>query len=189
MLKMDINLASRPFVNHRKFYLAVLGLGLLLLLTTGWNLQRYQYVRDHQKIAQVKFKECQARLDTLQKEEAIIRARLHQGSNAEFLDKITFLNLLIAQRTFSWTELLNDLESLLPANVQIASIRPRIAENQMTIEIIANTRTNQDAIEFVANLENSGHFKNVHPIFEDITKTPGMTGKQIAVAVSYGKQI
>jgi len=42
MIKIDTNLASRPFVNHRKFYMISGGLLVLLLGISYWNFARYQ---------------------------------------------------------------------------------------------------------------------------------------------------
>ncbi len=188
MLKLEINLSSRPFVNQRKFYLILTLLLALLVLSVMWNFSRYQFIRQHQKIANWKYQEGQQRMSALQKEEESIRIRLRGANTADFLDRIEYVNGLIDQRIFSWTELLNDLEQVMPPNVQIASIRPRILGREISVEIVANARGNQDAIEFVSNLEKSGRFFKVHPVFEDVTKTPGMTGKQIAIDVSYGKK-
>ncbi len=160
---------------------------MLLVLSGMWNVSRYQFIRQHQIVANGKYQEGQQRMAALQKEEETIRARLRGASTADFLDRIEYVNGLIDQRIFSWTELLNDLDQIMPPNVQIASLRPRILGQEISVEIIANARGYQDAIEFVSNLEKSGRFFNVHPVFEDIAKTPSMTGKQIAIEVSYGK--
>jgi Tfp pilus assembly protein PilN len=189
MLRLDINLSSKPFINQRKFFLSLTLLLGLLTLSLMWNVSRYQFIRQHQKVANGKYQEGQQRMALLQKEEDLIRTRLRGADTADFLDQIQYVNGLIEQRIFSWTELLNDLERVTPPNVQIASIRPRIIGEEISVEIVANARGNQDAIEFVSNLEKSGRFFNVHPVYEDIAKVPGMTGKQITIDVSYGKDL
>ncbi len=45
MIKIDANLASRPFVNHRKFTMISGGLLVLLLGISYWNYASYQSTR------------------------------------------------------------------------------------------------------------------------------------------------
>ena len=104
------------------------------------------------------------------------------------MDLVDYINRLIQQRTFSWTRLLNDLETLTPANLQIVSIRPQLVGQEIGIEIIANGRSTHDYIEFISHLESSGKFYNVNPIYEDISKSPGLVGRLINVSVRYKGQ-
>ena len=87
-----------------------------------------------------------------------------------------------------WTQLLNDLERLTPANLQIVTIKPQIAGKGILIEIVANGRSSQDNIQFVSNLESSGKFYEVSPLHEEISKNPAFVGREIAVQVKYKGQ-
>jgi Tfp pilus assembly protein PilN len=185
MLRFPINLSSRPFLNRRKFFLIVGFLLLLLTLFTGWNISTYRLVLARRAAYDLKRAESRDYLAKLNAEEKNLRQQLQKRETADFLEKVEFINSLIDLRTFSWTQLLNDLETLTPANVYIASIRPKIQGREVVVEILANAKTNQDAIDFVAKLESSDRFLEVHPVFEDIAKSPTLVGKQIAVMATY----
>ena len=188
MIKININLSSRPFVNNRKFFLITALLLIVLSAVSYWNIYRYKSV--HSRRGQVKrwLTQNQAQIEKLEKEQQEIMVRLQKPETGEFLDLVDYINRLIQQRTFSWTRLLNDLETLTPSNLQIVSIRPQIAGNEIGIEIIANGRSSHDYIEFISNLESSGKFYNVNPIYEDISKSPGLVGRLINVSVRYKGQ-
>jgi type IV pilus assembly protein PilN len=185
MLKINVNLSSNPFVNNRKFYL-IAGLLLLLLASSSyWNITQYLYVHSRKAGTDNMLVRDREQLESLNQEEKEIKARLLRPETADFLETVEYINRLIEKKTFSWTRLLNDLERLTPANIQIVSIRPRVSKNEFGIEITANARNSADYVEFVTNLENSGKFQNITPLFEDISKTPGFVGKQIALTAKY----
>ncbi len=188
MIKININLSTRPFVNNRKFFLIT---ALLLLILCGISFLSSSLYRSYQgRNAEVKavLARDQLQIQRLGKEQEQIRSRLQTPDNEEFLDLIDYINLRIKQRTFSWTQLLNDLEQLVPPNLQIASIRPQIVENEVAIEISANGRSSEDYIQFISNLESSGKFLSVTPLSEDVAKTPGLLGKQVTIRVKYTGQ-
>lgn len=188
MLRININLASKPFVNQRKFYLILVLLVAVLLAGSAWNISRYRVIHAYKVADSVEIAASRTRLAEMEKEEALLRQRLQRPEIAEFLEKAEYLNQLIDQRTFSWTRLLNELETLTPPNVQIASLRPKLEKGAIDIEIVANARTDQDAILFVSNLEGGNSFFNVRPLSEDVAKTPGIAaGKQIRLVASYKK--
>ena len=189
MLRFPINLASRPFVNRRKFFLVLGCLALLLSLLSGWNISTYRMLLVRRSAYDLKMKGSQEYLAKLKEEETKLKEQLQKRETAEFLEKVEFINSLIDHRTFSWTRLLNDLETLTPSNVYIASIRPKIQGREVVVEILANAKTNQDAIDFVVQLESSDRFLEVHPVFEDIAKSPTLVGKQISVLATYKQHL
>ena len=183
MILININLSSKPFVNYRKFVAITVSLLLLLAGISYWNISQYRTVHLRKENINRVLADSQAHIEKLAIEEQQIRGRLQKPETAEFLDLVNYVNLLIKRRTFSWTRLLNDLETLIPANVQIVSIRPKIVEKELGFEITANARDSQDYIEFISNLESSGKFYNVNLLYEDLSKAPGFVGKQISLAV------
>ena len=107
MIKININLSSRPFVNNRKFFLITASLLTLLSCVSYWNIYRYKSV--HSNRGQVKrlLTQSQVQIEKLEKDQQEIMARLQKPETGEFLDLVDYINRLIQQRTFSWTRLLN----------------------------------------------------------------------------------
>jgi type IV pilus assembly protein PilN len=189
MIKININLSTRPFVNNRKFFSIIAMLLLLLVGVSYWNVSHYRTAHSRREQIRHMLNEDRTRIEKLEKEQQEIMARLQRSDTSEFLDLVDYINRLIKQRTFSWTRLLNDLETLTPGNLQIVSIRPLVVGNEIGIEITANGRSSQDYIEFISRMESSGKFYKINPIFEDIAKAPGLVGKLINVTVKYKGQV
>ena len=51
-------------------------------------------------------------------------------------------NVLIERRVFSWTDVLNQFETTLPATVRISSVRPRVErDGTMMVDVVVLART------------------------------------------------
>ncbi len=71
-------------------------------------------------------------------------------------------NVLIERRVFSWTEVLNQFETTLPAAVRISSVRPRVErDGTMMVDVVVLARTVEAVDAFIENLEKRGAFSGV----------------------------
>ncbi len=188
MLRVPLNLASNPFFNHRKFYALSLLLGLIFLVLSAANL--YFYLTHRSKSLQLNQELANQAAETrgLEKEQQAIWERLQQPETEDFLNLVAYLNPLIAQRTFSWTRFLNHLENLVPHDLQIVAITPRIVDSEIVVEIICNARSGAHYIEFVSRLESASDFYGVNLMTEDVSKSPNFFGKQYGLQVRYQAQ-
>ncbi len=157
-MRVQVNLATRPFVELRPFFLrlrlfmgalAVAGLLIalgahLLSARAGRGQAELDALRDQTIAAQ------QAKLDT--------EGRMRQPVNAQVLDRAHFLNALFLRKSFSWTAVMMDLENVLPAGLQVTSIEPGVAtDGEVTIRLrVAGDRDR--AVQLVRNLERSRRF-------------------------------
>ena len=157
-MRVSVNLATRPFVELRAFFLrlrwmmaglAALAVALMLaahMLSAKAAKQQAEldHLRDQTITAQ------QAKLHTEQ--------RMRQPGNAAVLDRAHFLNALFLRKSFSWTAVMMDLEDVLPAGVQVTSLEPAVtADGQVTIRLrVAGERAR--AVQLVRNLERSRRF-------------------------------
>lgn len=129
MKPIHLNLAARPYRDYRPVYAAVVLLSLVTAFLMLNNIETYyRYIHETKstraKIAQV---EEQARVEKQREEEA--RRRL-QGLDLKLLDQQTrFINAKLAERAFSWSRLLDELESILADDVRLVSVSPSFGEN------------------------------------------------------------
>jgi len=184
-MKVNLNLSSNPFVNNRSFCLLAGCLFLILVGLSYWNVALLRKVHGRKLKMDSSLIYSHEQFAKMEREEMEIKARLLKPETADFLETVEFVNQLIERKTFSWTTLLNDLEQLTPGSIQVVSIRPRVVKNEFGVEITANARSSADYIEFIKNLEGSDKFQKLTPIYEDLSKTPGFSGKQISIAASY----
>ena len=158
-MRIDINLASQPYEDARQFWLrwgtalaavAVLTLALLAGTVTGWFNAR----RDRAKIADFRTRIAQ-RDQTRQQAEDF----LNRPENRATRDESQLINELIEQKAFSWTRVLEDLETVMPARVHLVSIHPELDEdNQLALKMVVAGDARERGIELERRMEDSRHF-------------------------------
>ena len=179
------NLSTRPFYNERAVHAAAAALAAIVLAITVWQVVRV-----------VRLSKYKTELNT-----AINRDRNESGKNAaqaqqirQGLDQKQLATLsasakeaknLIAQRTFSWTELFNQLEATLPGDVMLMGVHPEIADGVTQLHMDVQGK-GEDVIEaFWDRLEKTGSFRDaewsnvtvteegLHRITMSVRYTPG----------------
>jgi hypothetical protein len=80
------------------------------------------------------------------------------------------------------------LEDLVPHQLQIVAITPRIVDSEIVVEIICNARAGAHYIEFISRLEAASDFYGVNLMTEDVSKSPDFFGKQYGLQVKYQAQ-
>jgi len=166
-MRLDINLATRPYEDAREFWTRWgLGVGLLGLLTLvllglavrGWT----QAGRDRHNIAQL-----QDQIAERDHERATAQAFLDMSVNRSTRDQSQFLNGLIQRKAFAWTRVFEDLERVMPVNLHVVSLRPELNEqNQMQLDMKVAGDTRAAAVELVHRMEGSRHFQGAQLVSE-----------------------
>jgi len=159
-MRLDINLATRPYEDAREFWLRWgSGVGLLAVLTLvllGLTVQGWMNAgRDRQTIAKL-----QDQIAELDRERGQAQARLDLPANRSTRDQSQLLNGLIQRKSFSWTRVFEDLEQVMPQNLHVVSLRPEMNDqNQMELNMKVEGETRSAAIELVHRMEGSKHFQ------------------------------
>jgi type IV pilus assembly protein PilN len=166
-MRLDINLATRPYEDARKFWSRWgLGLGLLGLLTVillglvirGW----VNAGRDRHSIARL-----QEQIAERDSERARAQAFLELAANRSTRDQSQFLNGLIRRKAFSWTRVFEELERVMPNDLHVVSLRPQLNEqNQVELEMRVVCQNRGAAVELVHRMEGSKHFQGSQLIQE-----------------------
>ena len=173
-MRLDINLATRPYEDAREFWvrwgLGVGLLGVLTLVLLGWAVQGWTNAgRDRHDIAQL-----QERIAERDHERAQAQAFLDLAANRSTRDQSQFLNGLIQRKAFSWTRVFEDLERVMPPNLHVVSLRPELNEqNQMELDMKVAGNTRAAAVELVHRMEDSRHFQGAQLVQEVQSTEPG----------------
>jgi len=166
-MRLDINLATRPYEDAREFWVRWgLGVGLLGVLTLfllGWAVQGWTKAgRDRHDIARL-----QEQIAERDHERAQAQAFLDLAVNRSTRDQSQFLNGLIQRKAFSWTRVFEDLERVMPPNLHVVSLRPELNEqNQMELDMKVAGDTRAAAVELVHRMEGSRHFQGAQLVQE-----------------------
>ncbi len=125
---LTINLASEPFRRERArnatlaAACAILSISLIVLVSLVFRERgRAAKVRKEIEVQRVE-------LSKYQRDQARFRSILGKPENADVFSESAFLNQLIARRAVSWTMVFDDLQTVLPYNVRLVSLRlPQVA--------------------------------------------------------------
>ncbi|MEO5935783.1 MAG: hypothetical protein ABIP81_01075 [Terriglobales bacterium] len=176
-MRFDLNLATHPYEDSRRFYSQwIPALAVLAALAIGLSWFAYsqyaEYRRQNRELS-----ELQSQIRDWEKVKAEATEVLARPDNSGTRDQAAYLNDLFRRKAFSWTQVMADLEKIMPAQVQVASIKPTLTpEGALEFSLIVNTRRRDHAIELVRRMEGSPRF-----VFPDIraerAQTEGKSGQ------------
>jgi Tfp pilus assembly protein PilN len=160
-MRTQLNLSSKPFYNHRLFWIGVLAVFFVSLWLLLW-------MDSERSRVSAETADFQSEADALRKRndaaiEANQTARKQQTVTVldeSQLRELAAARLLIDQKTFSWNRLLGDLETFMPKQARITGIRVTeivdtgsgVAAN---IEIKAAGKSYAEMNEMMARIEES----------------------------------
>jgi len=178
-MRISVNLATRPFVELRPFFarlriiMGVLGVAAIVLIVVAHSMQKKLH------IAQAQMDALKARTAAAQTEKTTNERRMRQPANSAVLDRSHFLNQLFLRKSFSWTAVMMDLETVLPVGVQVTSIEPQI---NLEGDVIIHLRVSGDrdrAVQLVRNLERSKRFLGPHINSENSQAKEGASSQPV----------
>ena len=163
------NLSTRPFYNERAVH-ALLGLvAMLVLALTAFNVWRILTLSRQNTEITRRASQDRAEADRLTQEASRVRRGLNQNELKVIAAAAREANVIIDQRIFSWTEFFNRIESTLPPDVMLSTVRPRFTDEGTRVTMIVLGRRAEDVDEFMAQLEATGAFLDVLPTQDELT--------------------
>jgi type IV pilus assembly protein PilN len=157
-MRITLNLASRPYLDLRPLYSRLrLWMALLTIIAVPlWLLLRVELRRA--AVAQAEQTMLSRDMQKLKQEQQSDQLQMRQPQNAAVLAQSEFLNQIFKRKTFSWTAVMMDLETVLPSGVQVMNLEPVIApDGQVTIRMRISGQRDK-AVDLIRNLEHSRRF-------------------------------
>lgn len=172
-MRLNINLATKPYQDVRRILLQWGGLVLLLAVCTValvWT--AVSTWRESREVA-ARTAVLQSEMVALDRQHAEALAVLHSPQNTSVVETSKFLNGLIARKSFSWTRVFMQLERIMPPKLHVVSILPQLEPTTNTVEVhltVAGT-SREAAVELVKRLEQSPSFRDARITEEsDVTE-------------------
>ena len=157
-MRISVNLATRPFVELRPLFARLrLAMVLLALLAVGLGFG-LRSLNERARDAQAQMDQLKAKTQQFEKERLANEARMRQPENRGVLERSQFLNAVFAQKSFSWTAVMMDLEKVLPMGVQVTSLEPQMAKDGAVSIRLRVSGDRGRAVQLVRNLETSQRF-------------------------------
>ena len=159
-MRLDINLATQPYEDVRRFWLrwggALAGMGILTLLLLYLAIAGLLTARQDRNL----IRQRQQQIAERDREKAQAEALLNRPENRSTRDRSQFLNDLFQRKAFSWTRVFEDLERIMPARLHVVSIRPELApDNQLAINLTVAGNSREHALALVEKMEASQRFQ------------------------------
>jgi type IV pilus assembly protein PilN len=158
-MRITLNLASRPFADagpaiHRlRITLAVLA---VVAIALGIGI----YALDKQaQQARARERSLDDKIAALNRQRQGYQTLMQQPDNAQLLKQSQALNTLFDEKSFSWTLTMEDLETTLPAGVQVSTLEPVIDKAHNITMHLRVLGPRDKAIDFVRNLEHARRFR------------------------------
>jgi Tfp pilus assembly protein PilN len=164
------NLSTRPFYNERSIHTGLGLVAVIVVALTVFNLAQIIILTRRQSDLNARATAAETRAQDL-----LTRANtVRRGLNPKDLEQVSGAaheaNTLIGQRLFSWTDLLNRIETTLPDEVRVTSLRPITdKDGKIIIAMAVVSRRSEDVSRFMENLEGTGAFADVFSRDESTT--------------------
>jgi type IV pilus assembly protein PilN len=172
-MRLDINLASRPYEDAQRFWLswgtATAAVALVTLVLLSLTISGFVSARRDRQVMAAK-RALIAERDQLR---ANAEAFLSRPENSNTRDQSLFLNQLIERKSFSWTQVLENLEKVMPARVHLVSIHPGLDDdNQLQLKMTVAGDSRDRALDLARRMEDSHRFAQTN-----ITSEHGVQGQ------------
>ncbi|HSP13162.1 MAG TPA: hypothetical protein VLV78_00255 [Thermoanaerobaculia bacterium] len=169
MKPIHLNLAARPYRDYRPVYAVVVVASLLIAFLMLNNIDTYyRYVRDTKN----QRNEIAALDAQIRQEKSRTEVANHQIGTMDLValsKQSKFVNVQLAERAFSWSELLDRLEAVLPSNVRITNVAPQFADNGLVhLTLACEGKTSDSMLATITRLQRDSHFASPFPTGQNV---------------------
>lgn len=167
MKPIHLNLASRPYRDYRPLYAVVVAMSLVTAFLMLNNVETfYRYTRDTRSTrARIARLESDARVE--RERTAAVRTRLAGLDLAGLDSRVRFINARLAERAFSWSTLLDELESVLPDDVRLVSVSPAFdPQGTIALQLALQSKSAEGMIRTINRMHEDPQFANPFPASE-----------------------
>jgi Tfp pilus assembly protein PilN len=183
---LHLNLASRPYRDYRPLYAVVVVTSLAIFFLMLNNAETgYRYLRET-KTTRAKIENIDRQVQAEEQRTHDLNQRLHAVNLKLLADQTQFANARLAERAFSWSELLDRLERVLPGDVRIDSVAPSFGRNGLVhLSLTAFSKSGDGMVHTLDRLNRDTRFTGAFPTSEERTDT----GYRFAIGVDYRPSI
>jgi type IV pilus assembly protein PilN len=173
-MQLNINLATRHYINTRQLNLALSLIIALLLLWIFISVKDIAYNSGEMKRLAADTGALDAKFKTLSK-------GVSEAEYNKLLSRISFANAVIERKSVNWLSLLDRLESVVPDGIAISTLEPDAKKE--TLKLAGVARNFSNVRQFMENLEGSHFFTDVFLISQAEVKF-GQSQKGISFSIT-----
>ncbi len=179
------NLATRPFLNTRPVWLVAAAAGLLALILIGFNLRLYLVANRHLDDETTMRDGLELRYSALATEVKADVDVLERVPWRSLKGRVDATNLILREHSFSWIEMLEDIERVMPYDLRLTRIAPTVGSDAVTLSLVAIARNRDVMLEFLDNLIADPRFENATPSSERTPEETELATYLLSMRVTY----
>jgi len=152
------SLASRPFLNTRPVWVMTIGAGCVALVLIALNIRFFLVTSRTVEDAITTRDALEERYGELESTARQEIAFLNRVPWRTLEARVNATNLVLQEHAFSWLQMLDDIERVMPYDVRLTRITPSVGRDgvMLTFEVVAR---NRDAmLEFIDRLVEDPRF-------------------------------
>jgi Tfp pilus assembly protein PilN len=164
---IHLNLASRPFRDYRPVYAAVVLMALLTAFLALNNVDTFLRYRTETKTTRADIAKLDQQIAEEHRRTETLVQRLRGVDLKLLVSQTEFANAQLAERAFSWSELLDRLEKVLPTDVRLQSVTPSFEKDGLVhLSMTCVTKTGEGLTATINRFNGDPHFANAFPTSE-----------------------
>ncbi len=180
-----LNLSSRPFRNRTLPYLIALLFLACAVSGAVLSFASLRYTTDQNELAKSDIERMQAEVQALKGKGELVQQQLTPEQQA----LLVAAHKLVANKSFGWSRLFADLESLLPGGVSVSRI---VVQNiykdgdrtKADLEFAVLSRDYESVMRMIETMNNSGRFQ-AELRGQDLQKTESITYTEYTLRLIY----
>jgi hypothetical protein len=180
---IHLNLASRPYRDYRPVYAVVVVTSLVIAYLMLNNIDTFYHYRRSTSTTRADIERFDAQADQEYRRAQAVDAQLKSLNLAALDGQTRFINSQLAQRSFSWSELLDHLENVVTDDVRIVSINPVFDPSGIVrLQLNCEGKTPDSMTKMMTRFIAEGSFTDPFPSVETAQDKGGFT---FAMKVDY----
>jgi type IV pilus assembly protein PilN len=175
-----LNLATRPYRDYRPVYAVVVAASLLSAILLLQNVDTYYRYTQETRTTRARIAELERRTADEQRNADQLSHRVATVNVKALNSEAKYVNAQIAERAFSWSELLDQLETVLPRSVRVDSLSPTFDKSgTVRLSLVCSSKSPDGLIDTINGLNRASRFSKPFP--SSTTTDNGVTRFTIVV--------
>lgn len=176
-MRLNINLASRKYEDVRRFFVRWSATLAMLAALAGLLTGLAYWKHSNAVQAEKQTRRLEQEIADLEKQRNQRAEEENRPENRDVTQQKKFWNNQIAKRSFSWTQLFNDLQKIMPNRAYLNSVQPELTpDNRLKLRLVITGEKKDNALELQEKMETSSRFHSPQIMAENPEKEarPGM---------------
>ena len=172
-MHVGLNLATKPLVSHRRFFLAAGVVGAVASLLLLYLAYQFFSLRQADANFRAKLGSLDQQMERLQLQRDDLQRFFAKEENQHLQDRAKFIGAVIEARSFNWTKMFMDLEHTLPPGVHVVKIEPKLDNGSATVKFEVAGSSEESKVKLLRAFEDSRSFTHVELTQEGLPRQGG----------------